>query len=1066
MESNKILIGVQFIGTQFINPNDNNTNDGFSIELIVLRDSTLKQLLDGIKYGLMKKISDDRQTRTNKILYQRCKEIYDKCLFLTKYNDGKRYYDRISITSYDITKCDVGGSGRRVFFGEEDLECKLCDLGFVTSTRIVFDYDRAYGSYELTTSNIIDAFNPQNVYAEVRYPEYNISTRERYKFDKKPIKIIPPNDPPQKTTQSLIMMILPTLLMISVMVLVRGVLMSGNGSSNMSMILLTVSMGAVTLFTSLITFIQQKRNFKKDLKKWRESYEEYIFSLMAEIQKRKYADVEKLNELYPDILKIFDSANVISGDIFSRSQLDDDFLNIRLGLSNEVETLFEIKGDERDVIFSDARFKFGKDKYNRDTIKLILSEEDDTGIKGDTKSYLSNLPNAVAQKFKYLSNAPLLLPLKNAGSIGIVSNFDSGIIERMIFELCYYHSSDDLQFVVLFKSQKNWSGIEKCIKMYKFLPHFRGLFMNKSQFVFDSESASSVFSGMLNIMKEREAEKSSGENRFPHIVFIVYEEYGLKEHAFAEYLPKVPEDDKKGYEDKLGITFIFAKQYKEHLPSYCSNIINIDKFDNGQVIANIIPSNDINKKKNFTFMPCVKPDNNQYSEIYGGMYNSYKILSSICYSKISQNGKVPSNVELFGLHNIVDGSPIDVGSFWEINKINNRKFDVTRSIAVPLGRNDSGITYLDLHEKFDGPHMLVAGTTGSGKTETIISYLIGLCLQFRPDEVNLMLVDMKGGGFINRIGDLPHVVGTVTDVDGEESGTGDEYMLRRFLNALTAEVKERKLLLNKMGVDSVDKYIERCREINSKGDKYEFDEKLKGREDEVRKLAKERPLTHLILIVDEFTELKRFSAESDDVDFISEITTIARVGRSLGFHIILASQNIEGAITDDIRVNSKSRLCLKVATRQASKEMIQSDLAAAPTMPGNGRAYLLVGTGSKFEYFQSAYSGVKVFGSNADISPDIISSIKTPVEIIQAEKTGNYSTFYRSEKDNQEVKEKGKQQQAIQLDVICNAIKDYYNKNKSSMPEPHIVFQPPLPKYVIWDSDKGEPVLLSKKNGG
>ena len=95
------------------------------------------------------------------------------------------------------------------------------------------------------------------------------------------------------------------------------------------------------------------------------------------------------------------------------------------------------------------------------------------------------------------------------------------------------------------------------------------------------------------------------------------------------------------------------------------------------------------------------------------------------------------------------------------------------------------------------------------------------------------------------------------------------------------------------------------------------------------------------------------------MDFIAEITTIARVGRTLGFHIILVSQNIEGAITDDIRVNSKARICLKEATKQASKEMIDSPAAAAPGMPLNGRAYLLVGTGSRFEYFQSAYTGAR-----------------------------------------------------------------------------------------------------------
>lgn len=103
--------------------------------------------------------------------------------------------------------------------------------------------------------------------------------------------------------------------------------------------------------------------------------------------------------------------------------------------------------------------------------------------------------------------------------------------------------------------------------------------------------------------------------------------------------------------------------------------------------------------------------------------------------------------------------------------------------------------------------------------------------------------------------------------------------------------------------------------------------------------------------------MKRFSSESNDIDFIAEITTIARIGRTLGLHIILVSQNIEGAINDDIRVNTKSKICLKVATKQASKEMLGTTDAAAATMPGHGRAYILVGTGSRYEYFQSAYTG-------------------------------------------------------------------------------------------------------------
>ena len=190
-----------------------------------------------------------------------------------------------------------------------------------------------------------------------------------------------------------------------------------------------------------------------------------------------------------------------------------------------------------------------------------------------------------------------------------------------------------------------------------------------------------------------------------------------------------------------------------------------------------------------------------------------------------------------------------------------------------------------------------------------------------------MLVDMKGGGFSERLGKLPHCVGTVTNTAGESQGISAVYMLKRFLESLNAEVKNRQIILSELDVDNADAYIRVLRKITrihelrySPKDKAERDELINEiREGKKEKqiqyidgdISKLKTLSHLILVVDEFTELKRFSNESDDIDFISEITTIARIGRTLGLHIILVSQNIEGAINDDIRVNTKSKICLK-----------------------------------------------------------------------------------------------------------------------------------------------------------
>ena len=217
-------------------------------------------------------------------------------------------------------------------------------------------------------------------------------------------------------------------------------------------------------------------------------------------------------------------------------------------------------------------------------------------------------------------------------------------------------------------------------------------------------------------------------------------------------------------------------------------------------------------------------------------------------------------------------------------------------------------------------------------------------------------------------------------------------------------------------------------------------------------------VAHLFIIIDEFTELKRYSSEHSDVDYIGEVTTIARIGRSLGLHIILISQNIEGAITEDIRVNVKSRLCLKVATRQASKEMIGNDLAARPTMPGNGRAYLLVGTGSRFEYFQSAYSG---FGVNADTS-------ERKNEIVLASPSGEYSSF----SDLNRHKKGGSSK--TQLEIIVKSIQNAYRQvgsgNASDLSQqvvpPHVVFISPIPVEIVYNGSGGFVDLVKKRQQG
>lgn len=1048
MENNKLLIGVQFTDKDVFG-RDQHTN----IELYVVRDITLQQLMDGIRYGLEKLSKSDS---ADKNIYARCFATMSKCLSATFLDvNGQPCFRNITFTSFNAAVIDRKySSDMRFAFSLSDIEKPLCDLGFITSSRIIFD---ATGSFMphgmLNTNNIVQAFNPQTS-QKIFFPEFNISTRQLYQFNRTPVNVIAPTEPPHKMDRSLFATLLPSIISVAVMLLMR-LAMAGGGTSSIVMALLSVGMCLSALISTVISYRRQKKEYAENLSNWRMRYENYIDSLFLHICDRQQCDVQKLEELYPDMLTLINPDEqgiyAMNEHIYSRSPQDADFLTFRIGRSNQVMSFFDINGDDKDVVFSEAFFDIVQDRSGFDRLRIFLRDE--LSEAENNKENLCKLPHTMAQQYAHLENAPLLYSLKNKRCLGVVdqavdslASRSSYFISRMIFELCYYHSPEDLQFVMFFNEDHNWDSIETTINRYKFMPHFRGLFQDKSQFVFDKNSAHLVMSTLLTMLNERREKGVTAAT--PHIVMVVFDEHGLKEHAFAEYLPKAPAEGEP-YTNELGMSFVFVTKYKEYLPAYCDDIVS---FESSQMA--LTPHQNVIEKQVFTYdhLEQSADPRSFYMTYTQNVTRALRFFSSIHYAQIAQNGRVPSAVSMFDVIN-PERTALDrlIRANWGFDGKRSLP-SVTESLCVPIGKTESGFAFLDLHEKADGPHMLVAGTTGSGKTETIISFLLSLCMQYRPDELNLLLVDMKGGGFTNRIGHLPHVVGAVTDVDGDENGTSAEYMLGRFLNAMKSEIKRRKLLFNKLHVDSIDGYILACKDIEAHIEQ----KKLTG-EDAVlaRKAASDESLAHLILVVDEFTELKRFSNENGGVDFMGEITTIARVGRSLGFHIILISQNIEGAITDDIRANSSARLCLKVATRQASKDMIGTELAASAYMPGNGRAYLLVGTGKKFEYFQSAYSG-------SDVEESI------PIEISLASKTGPYFNFYRSDKDHLAMLQRLAEQKKAgtaksQLEAICEAICTTYSEYKSRFAEHHMVFSSPLPTCIAWDSSTHRVIDLSKR---
>lgn len=258
-----------------------------------------------------------------------------------------------------------------------------------------------------------------------------------------------------------------------------------------------------------------------------------------------------------------------------------------------------------------------------------------------------------------------------------------------------------------------------------------------------------------------------------------------------------------------------------------------------------------------------------------------------------------------------------------------------RSTVAPLGRTADGALRIDLAT--DGPHGLIAGTTGAGKSELLQSLVTSLALANRPDQLVFVLVDYKGGAAFQDCARLPHTVGLVTDLDA--------HLTARALTSLGAEVRRREQLLAGVGAKDIEDY-----------------QRIPGVD----------ALPRLVLVIDEF----RVLAE-EMPDFIAGLVRLAAVGRSLGIHLVLATQRPAGVVSADIRANVNLRIALRVRDGSDSQDVIDTgDAARIPaTLPG--RAIVRTGGGRPVS-FQTARIGGCSSGRGADIEVSKVRSAGDP----------------------------------------------------------------------------------------
>ena len=227
-----------------------------------------------------------------------------------------------------------------------------------------------------------------------------------------------------------------------------------------------------------------------------------------------------------------------------------------------------------------------------------------------------------------------------------------------------------------------------------------------------------------------------------------------------------------------------------------------------------------------------------------------------------------------------------------------------RARAV-LGVTEREVFEIDLDD--DGPHGLIAGTTGSGKSELLRTLIASLAVGTDPEHLTFALVDYKGGGALDECARLPHVVGLVTDLD--------EQLGERALRCLEAELRYREHALRGVGLSHVRDY-QRLRDTQR---------------------PELEPMPRLVVVIDEFATLVKALPE-----FVDALVSIAQRGRSLGMHLVMATQRPAGSVSDAIKNNVKLRLALRLESAADSQDVIDSPAAAGIGSRQWGRGFYRV----------------------------------------------------------------------------------------------------------------------------
>lgn len=472
---------------------------------------------------------------------------------------------------------------------------------------------------------------------------------------------------------------------------------------------------------------------------------------------------------------------------------------------------------------------------------------------------------------------PVTIDLPEVGAIGLVGQAvdvaDTG--RWLIAQLAVLQSPRDLQIIVLLADDKGWEWVRS-------LPHTGG--RSRPAVAVGAESARVLIDRidqMITARQEQANETLAGRVRQQQTVVVVDERLDVPRRAVGRLLEDGP---------AVEVNTVWLGSDAPSLPGEIGAIVtaragNVDVLwprTGGEVLragADLLPRS-------------------------AAVTLARRLEGLRDVSERGSAAELPTRVDI--------GDVLDLDSV--TSSMIADRWRASSGIAGPLGVSGAGTATIDLRR--DGPHALLGGTTGAGKSELLQTLVAGLAATHPPERLTFLLVDYKGGAAFKDCRDLPHTVGMVTDLDG--------HLVHRVLRSLNAELTRRERVLASAGAKDLE---------------------------EMERTTPGLAPPSLLLIVDEFATL---AAELPE--FVDGVVNIAQRGRSLGIHLVLATQRPAGAINDNIRANTNLRISLRMNDASDSEDVIGTAAAAQLSRNLPGRALVRTGAGEITEV-QVAYAG-------------------------------------------------------------------------------------------------------------